>query len=142
MGEACPACGGGPVGAIPSTVRCCRRCGDVWGIWFDRGGRPITMARWGALHADGPYPVVALDIVEGLIVVLTVWVGMDLVAGADHPNIFQTRCLPAEQGGLAGTRPLPGLPASDRPGEAAALACHDQVLAQVTHWAARVMADV
>jgi hypothetical protein len=60
--------------------------------YYDRDGMPISMERWGELHADVNYRRVALDVIDTYRV-STIWLGLDHAigfAGEVGPHIFET----------------------------------------------------
>lgn len=63
---------------------------DPLHVYYDRKGQPISLRRWGELHSDYDYKVLAKDIV-GISEVSTVWLGIDHGWEQDSPPIiFET----------------------------------------------------
>lgn len=91
------------------------------GYYYNRDGRPITLEAWSALLADPTYQRVALTRVDDDVEVSTVWLGLNhRFIGEGPPLIFET---------LVFGGPLDGH--MDRyPNEVAALAGHDQMVAE------------
>lgn len=65
------------------------------GAYYDRDGRPISLAAWLALLGSPGAKRVALTQV-GPYMVSTVWLGLDHSFGAGDPLIFETMVFPAE----------------------------------------------
>lgn len=103
----CPVCG--KTSHNPTDIRTgyCGACHDWTGVitlreaepdrpmCYDRQGHPITMARWAWLrdprgHGDDDYLRVALDEVDEVYTVSTVWLGLDHSFGHGPPQIFET----------------------------------------------------
>jgi hypothetical protein len=62
-------------------------------MYYDRLGNPISMERWGILHADYDYLVIAKDVLvinELPVEISTVWLGIDHNFGRPPPLIFET----------------------------------------------------
>jgi len=62
-------------------------------LYYDKLGNPISMERWGILHSDFDYVVVAKDpiLVGGVTLeVSTVWIGINHRFGGGPPLIFET----------------------------------------------------
>lgn len=58
-------------------------------LWFDRQGRPITVAEADRLLTQPGYKRVARDEIDGILV-STVWLGLDHSFGHEGPLIFET----------------------------------------------------
>lgn len=94
-------------------------------MYYDRNAEPIAREDWARLHALPGYMRIARTVLPDGHIISTIWVGIDLACGlhsSRRPLIFETMVFAADGEIEYGCR---------LPSEAAALADHKEVVAQL-----------
>jgi hypothetical protein len=99
----------------------------MYGMYYDRAGKPIAAEEWGPLFQDPKYKILKQTYLNAEdVFISTVWLGMDHAFGRGPPLIFETMVFKGQGVGEA-------LDCKRYSTEAEALHGHDETIDEWQH---------
>jgi hypothetical protein len=77
--------------------------------YYDREGMPMAMMDWARTFEDMSYRRVKVSVVNNLVVVSTVWLGLNHRWGPGPPLIFETMTFPVDKAKVSSFSEMPEL---------------------------------